>query len=220
MVLQARSPRQGQLRVGAWADGLVEWRPPGDPHTWAVGWEPAMIEELRAEILSRAPPVGLHVRLVAIDGRGGAGKSTLAAQLGPSLSAEILHTDDFASRDNPLNWWPRLIAEALEPIRDGARTLSYQRGSWGPEHSPEPVLGQRITEVMILEGVSSSRREFRPYLTYSIWVDTPRDLCLQRGIERDGADQAEDWARWQADEDAYLARDDPRGFADRVVRGY
>jgi len=72
---------------------------------------------------------------------------------------------------------------------------------------------------MILEGVSSARKEFRPYLTYSIWVDTPRDICLQRGLERDGKDMQDDWKNWFADEDAYIARDNPQAFVDRVVPG-
>ncbi len=177
------------------------------------------VECLKQEVLAKPLPDGCPIRLVAIDGHGGAGKSTIARQLAEVLGAEIVHTDDFASWDNTLDWWPRLIADVLEPIRHGAQTLSYERGRWSATHLPEPVVGQPVTDVMILEGVSSARREFRPYLTYAVWVDTSKELCLQRGLERDGEERAPDWAKWFADEDAYIARDDPAGFADTIVDG-
>jgi len=46
----------------------------------------------------------------------------------------MIHTDDFASPENPVLWWPRLIKEALEPIARGAPSISYVRTSWGPGH--------------------------------------------------------------------------------------
>ena len=59
----------------------------------------------------------MSTKIVAIDGRGGAGKSSLAERLAQELGgAQILRTDDFASWENPLDWWPRLIEEALEPL--------------------------------------------------------------------------------------------------------
>jgi uridine kinase len=161
----------------------------------------------------------LPIKLVAIDGHGGSGKSTLAAALSASLGAEVLHTDDFASWDNPLDWWPRLITDVLDLIAAGDPSLSYQRGSWGPDHRPEPVVGQPVTSVMLLEGVSSARREFRSYLSMAVWVDTPRDLCLTRGLARDGVDARQQWETWLAAEDEYIARDQPHEFADITVSG-
>ena len=51
------------------------------------------------------PPDGMTTKIIAIDGPGGAGKSSFAEQLSQNLgNAPILHTDDFASWENPLNW--------------------------------------------------------------------------------------------------------------------
>ena len=72
----------------------------------------------------------------------------------------------------------------------------------------------------MLEGVTATRREFRPYLAYAIWVDTPRELCLQRGIERDGEEMRAHWERWLVSEDAYIARERPELHADTVVLGF
>jgi uridine kinase len=74
-------------------------------------------------------------------------------------------------------------------------------------------------ERVILEGVTASREAFRPYLFYSIWIETPRELRLQRGIERDGEEMREQWVRWMAAEDAYVERERPRERADVVVPG-
>ena len=43
----------------------------------------------------------LPIKLVAIDGHGGSGKSTPATLIANQLQAQIIHTDDFAGRDNP-----------------------------------------------------------------------------------------------------------------------
>jgi uridine kinase len=175
--------------------------------------------ELVEKINKQPRKRGFPVKIVAIDGRGGAGKSTLAEKLAKELDAEIIHTDDFVGWNNLLEWWPRLIKEVIEPLQAGAKTLSYERGKWTPEHNPEPVKNQPVTPVIILEGVSSARQEFRPYLSYAIWVETPDDLCLKRGLERDGQDALELWQKWIAQENEYIKRDDPKAYADVIVSG-
>lgn len=166
------------------------------------------------------------VFLIAVDGHGGSGKSTLANALSAHFTAEIIHTDDFASWENPVEWWPLLIERALQPIGRGERTLNYARTKWWADHHPQPAIDQPVTPVMILEGVSALRVEFRPWISYGIFVETPAALCLQRGFERDrGMDGKPDaeiiamWSDWIAAEDAYMERDNPHAFADWVIDG-
>lgn len=168
----------------------------------------------------------LPIFLIAIDGHGGCGKSTLAKLLSEKLGAEIIQTDDFAGWENPMNWWPLVIERVFKPISQNSKVLNYPRSKWWETHNPKPVVDQRVTPVMILEGVSSLRKEFRPYISYGIFVDTPRDVCLRRGFERDkGTDGKSDaeimamWEKWASDEDEYIARDNPKEFADLVVDG-
>ena len=155
-------------------------------------------------------------RIVAVDGRGGAGKSTLAEQLAHELGATVVHTDDFASWDDPLDWWPALLEQVLEPLARG-EAATFVPNSWG---GPEK---ERVTVepggVVVLEGVTASRAAFRPYLAYSIWVETPRELCLARGLERDGEAMRAQWEAWMAAEDAYIEAERPHEHADAVVRG-
>lgn len=149
----------------------------------------------------------LPIYLIAVDGHGGSGKSTLANLLAEKLEAEVIHTDDFAGWDNPLNWWPLVIERVFKPIKRGEKALNYPRSKWWDTHNPKPVINQTITKVMLLEGVTSLRREFRPYINYGIFIDTPADICLKRGFERDkGTDGKSDieimnmWAKWYKDE--------------------
>jgi uridine kinase len=159
----------------------------------------------------------MTTKIVAIDGPGGAGKSALAARLARELgSAQVLHTDDFASWDNPLNWWPRLIDEALEPLSRN-QPARFKRTDW-ENKGREQWAEIEPAEFVILEGVSASREAFQPFVTYSIWVETPRELRLRRGLERDGEGARAQWEKWMAQEDEYIRRERPQERADVVVR--
>jgi uridine kinase len=177
------------------------------------------------QILRSTKPKVKNTTFIAIDGRGGSGKSTLATWLSERLNASIVKTDDFASWENPLDWWPTVIEQVFEPIKSGATLLNYPRSKWWENHHPEPDIGQPVTAVMILEGVGSSRREFKNYISLSIFVDTPKELCLKRGIVRDSntgktIDELNQmWERWFEEEDVYMRRDQPKQHADIVIDG-
>jgi uridine kinase/uncharacterized cupin superfamily protein len=161
-------------------------------------------------------PPGVRTRIVAVDGPGGAGKSSLADRLARELDAQVIHTDDFASWENPVDWWPALIELALEPLAAG-RAARYTPTSWGGEERNPLVIDP--TGIVILEGVTASRQAFRPYLSYSIWIETPREVRLQRGLERDGEHARPQWERWMEEEDRYIERERPAERADMVVPG-
>ena len=177
------------------------------------------------QILSSKQLKAGNTLFIAVDGRGGSGKSTLAKWLAEKLGASLVQTDDFATWDDP-NWWPLVIERVFEPIKNGIKTLNYSRSSgWWDDHHPEPVVDQPITDIMILEGVSSSRKEFRDYISLSIFVNTPREISLRRGIERDSntgkteEEVTQMWEAWFKEEDNYIERDNPKEHADIVVDG-
>lgn len=175
-----------------------------------------MLAEIVARVRASEPRLG-STELVAIDGPGGAGKSTLAAQLGREFDAAVVPTDSIASWDNTLNWWPRLETEVLEPL--GRNALArYQRYDWDQRALAE---WHEIAPggVVVLEGVSSSRAAVRPRLSLSIWVDTPRSLRLTRGLERDGTAALPLWEQWMADEDTHFTTDNTRAHADLIISG-
>lgn len=158
----------------------------------------------------------MTTRIIAVDGPGGAGKSSLAAYLARELDAPIVHTDDFASWDNPIEWWPDLIEKVLSPLATG-RPARYTPATWGGPKKEEIVIEPGA--FVVLDGVTASREAFRRYLAYSIWIETPRQLRLRRGLDRDGENAREAWNRWMAEEDAYVEREQPAHRADVVLPG-
>lgn len=172
------------------------------------------LDELVAAILARPEPL----RLVAVDGPGGAGKSTFARELSESAGGvPVIHTDDFAAVDNPIDWWPRLLEEVIKPLirGDAAR---YRRYDWPSEtlaewHTIEPA------PIVIIEGVSEGRSEWAAHLSFLVWIETPPDQRLRRCVERDGIAALDDWESYKAGEDAHYARDLTRERADVVIEG-
>jgi uridine kinase len=163
-------------------------------------------------------PEGMSTRVIAIDGPGGAGKSLFAEQLSHQLDgAPIVHTDDFASWDNPLDWWPRLLQQVLEPLSRN-EAAHYQRYDWNRKYLAD-WQEIRPTKYLLLEGVSSSRAAFQPYIAFSIWIETPRQERLRRGLERDGEAARPLWEEWMANEDIYVKREHPEQRADLILNG-
>jgi chloramphenicol 3-O-phosphotransferase len=124
--------------------------------------------ELVARQVANGPPAGsMPVRVTAIDGHGGAGKSTLADRIATALGdAPIVHTDAFASREEPCAWWPRRLEQVLRPLGAG-EPARYQRYDW-TRHELSEWIDIACGAHVVLEGVSSSRLMFRPYVWFAI----------------------------------------------------
>ena len=167
------------------------------------------------------------VRFVAIDGRAGSGKTTAANDLSKLLDAQVIHTDDFASWENPIDWWPKVIEQVFKPIASGATSLSYDRTQWWENQPRSRIVDQEVTPIMIIEGVSAFRSEFRPYISYGICMLAPKKLRMERGIKSDlSLGISEDskevsgyWDQWDEQEDKYFERDQPEKLADLVLDG-
>lgn len=171
-----------------------------------------------AEAVRRALPRCGPVRLVAIDGPGGAGKSVFAERLARSLGGvPVIHTDDFASWDDPRGWWPRLEREVLAPLEQG-QPVTFQAYDWVHRR-----LGEwrriRASDVVLVEGVSSARQAVAERLSLAVWIETPSVECLTRGLARDGVAMRQQWERWMAEEEAHFALDRTWERAHVIVDG-
>ncbi|WP_274366079.1 uridine kinase family protein [Paenibacillus thermotolerans] len=171
--------------------------------------------------------------LIGIDGCGGSGKSTFAEELRRQSpeTVTVIHMDDFYKPSEQRGTaggneaeaggnfdWRRLLAQVIEPLRRN-ETSRYQRYDWETDRLAEwrevPPGG-----IVIVEGVTSLRRELRDYYDYTVWVDTPRTVRLQRGIERDGERQRVVWEeQWMPAEDRYVAEHRPGEYASVVIEG-
>lgn len=167
-------------------------------------------------------PQQQSLRLVAVDGRAGSGKSTFARSLSRALGGvAVLPLDDFLAWDDLTEFWPRFEVEVLLPLFEG-RKARYQARDW--EHDP---YGRGLgawkelpsSPLVILEGVGAARQELRSRLAYAVWIETPPDVCLTRGISRDGIEQTSRWLKWQERELAFFEADPVRSHAHLIVDG-
>jgi Cytidylate kinase len=168
----------------------------------------------------RAAPAVDGIRLVGVDGPSGAGKSTLAGRLASALDAPIIEIDDFVSWDHFADWWPRFETQVLNRLRSGADAV-YQARDWSDWYGSS--LGPWKTvpwhPVVILEGVTCTRRAAADRLACRVWVDAPAAVRLARGLARDAGHPgaAGLWKRWMDEESAFFALDGTRARADFVI---
>ncbi|WP_369216552.1 uridine kinase family protein, partial [Streptomyces flavofungini] len=171
-----------------------------------------------ARALRRLPPSCGPVRLIAVDGHAGSGKSTFARHLAAALGgAPVLRLDDVASHDELFGWTDRLRRWALEPLALGG-TARFPAYDWverrfGPaERSVPPA------PVVLVEGVGAGREALRPHLAAVLWMDVTREAAWRRGRLRDGTVQRDFWDGWEPAERLHFTRDPSRPFADILVR--
>lgn len=168
---------------------------------------------------SRPPTLG-DGRLVCVDGRAGAGKTSLAREIQARAvehgTARVVATDDL------LDGWeglPGLGATVhrhlLEPLSRGVpgtiRRYDWHAGRFGAGVQVSPV------DLLVLEGVGAGDSSYQHWITTLVWLEAPTSLRRERALSRDGAVFAGHWERWARDEDALLAREATPLRADMLV---
>jgi uridine kinase len=166
--------------------------------------------------LLEGPARAGKTRVIAIDGRSGAGKSSLAALLGDELGAPVVALEDlYGGWDGLERGIDLLVAKVLEPLRAGkaARVPRYDwvAREWGTPWVLEPP------EVLIVEGVGAGARRAAAYASMLIWIEEPAPVRKKRALDRDGATFIPYWDMWAAQEEAMLAREHTTERADLVI---
>ncbi|MFE0178072.1 uridine kinase [Streptomyces sp. NPDC059002] len=171
-----------------------------------------------ADALRRLPPSCGPVRLIAVDGHAGSGKSTFARGLADALGgAPVLRLDDIASHDALFDWTERLRRQVLAPLERG-ETAHYAAYDWHERHFGPADQVLPPAPVVIVEGVGAGRAALRPHLAQLMWMDVPREEAWARGRHRDGAVQSEFWDGWEPRERRHFSEDPSRPFAHLLVR--
>jgi len=143
--------------------------------------------------------------ILLIDGRSGSGKT----ELGRLLGAPLLRMDDLYPG------WGGLL-EAADALPRILRDRRWQRWDWATSILAEwHELGDGN---LVVEGCGALSRASRVLADFAIWVEHPTASRKQRALERE-PDFAEHWDDWAAQEDAFIARENPRALADAIVDG-
>lgn len=177
------------------------------------------------DILNRRPPHNGDFYTLAIDGRGGSGKSVLAnylAKLMPDFI--VINGDDyFEPVRNKILWGDfneaRFNHDIIQPLKVG-NSFTYRPYDW----HVEPHVTERNISVaggFCLERCFSFSLDLDWDL--KLWVETPRALCLARGVARESLPKERAMAAWrdvwQPREDEYINREHPNEVADVVIDG-
>ena len=168
--------------------------------------------------LRESPARAGTTRVLAIDGRGGSGKTMLADRLASLLDASVVHMDDlFPGWDGLAAAAPILHRWVLEPLARG-ETARYRRYDWSRDAYGGWV-GVPPSDTLVVEGCACGSRIAAPYLSLLLWIEAPRTVRFDRGMRRDGETFRPHWERWARQEDAVFAAEGTRERADYRVDG-
>jgi uridine kinase len=187
-----------------------------------------LVERVNSMMGSASKPL-----LIALDGRSGVGKSTMAQLLAQEVSGVVVQGDDFFSGGPDSEWdarsteakvadcidWRRLRKEALEPL------LAGKSASWHPFNFisgvglSDAVIQCKSAPVIILDGAYSFRPELADIVDLSVLIEMSDDkLRRERLLTREGRDFMESWhQRWDTAEDHYFTKVVPRSVFDLIV---
>lgn len=127
---------------------------------------------------------------------------------------QLIHMDDLYPG------WGGLEAGSQQ-VHDyvlAAQVRRWQRWDW-PTLAPGEwhVLDQ--TRPVLIEGCGALSRANRALATYAVWVELDDATRKIRALARDGEAFAPHWDEWAAQEEVFIAREDPRSLADTIVNG-
>jgi uridine kinase len=198
--------------------------PAGEPQV--QHWRAVEERELVEQVLAAAGDPQGRPRIVAVDGRGAAGKSTLAAHLQRAVpAAAVLHTDDLAWNE-PFFGWGHLLMGVLRQLRDG-EGVSLSPPAWAANGRTGTIEVPAGLALVVVEGVGASHREHAELIDATVWVQSDFAEAERRGIARDveqgvNGDTEQTvtfWHEWMSHELAFLQQQRPWERASLVVAG-
>ncbi|MFF6974566.1 MULTISPECIES: uridine kinase family protein [Streptomyces] len=176
---------------------------------------------LAGELAAAEPSCG-PVRLIAVDGHAGSGKTTFTARLADALASRVpggevpvLHLDDLASHETLFGWTGRLLDQVVDPLARGV-TAHYEPYDWNTRRFSAPR-ALPTAPVVLIEGVGAGRAAVRPYLTRLLWLERTPDESWPRGRQRDGIGLSAFWDTWTVAETRHFLADPSRPYADTLV---
>ena len=158
--------------------------------------------------------------LIAIDGRAGAGKTTLAAkffeELSVDKSVQVIHMDDL------YNGWNNALDERLTKILElivnahhnivafEIEIFNWNSMSFDSKEEINPV------DILILEGVGAGQKVVRDAGATLYWLDIDAEVGIQRVLNRDGNQIASQMKQWQIAQEIHFMRDKTRENAEHI----
>ncbi len=154
--------------------------------------------------------------VILIDGRSGAGKTTIAAYVADALDADVLALDAVYPGWDGLAAGVELVrAGVLVPLSEG-RAGSWPGWDW-QAHRPTPEHLVPPGRPLVVEGAGVLTPETRRLSHIHAWVESPEPSRRERALGRDGESYRPHWTRWALQEETHVQDHDPRGLASIIV---
>ncbi len=153
-------------------------------------------------------------KIIAIDGRCAAGKTTLAKILSENVNCDIIHIDDFflpvtkrteerMARSGGNIDFERLISEVLTPIKNGEHYVyskyNCQNGSFSAGQSVNPQI------ITVVEGSYSCHPCVFPFYDLHIFLDIDGSTQKERVLRRNKDNADAFFSKWIPMEEKYFS---------------
>ena len=182
----------------------------------------------REELLAELRKLPGAERIIAIDGRCAAGKTTLAAWLSEKLGGDVIHMDDFflppmlrtkerSAEAGGNVHYERFISEVLPQLKE-RKSFSYQRFDCSKMElgNQVPVKNKGI---VLVEGAYSCHPVFGDYMDRKVFLDIDRNTQEERILFRNGKERLQDFKeKWIPMEEAYFAAFSIEEHADYFIK--
>lgn len=167
--------------------------------------------------------------LIAVDGRCASGKTTLAAALQKKLDCSVFHMDDFFLRPEQRTKerlhkaggnidHERFKEEILEPIKGGAKKISYRAFDCKSMSLCAPVTAE-AGRICIMEGSYSCHPELWGYYDLRIFLSVDKEEQIKRIVKRNGEKKSEEFKKkWIPMEEIYFSEFDIEGRCEMKFR--
>jgi uridine kinase len=165
------------------------------------------------------------VIVIAIDGRAGAGKTTLGAALSRVLNCDVVHTDDFFLP--PELRTPERLAEAggnvhYERLLSDVISRIGKRFFYRRFDCSKMSLGDEITirksDFLIVEGSYSLHPYLGEYYDVAIFCDVDKNDQLERIHRRNGSKGLKAFEeKWIPMEEAYFSKFNIQQKCDKIL---
>jgi uridine kinase len=153
--------------------------------------------------------------VVLVDGRSGSGKTELArAMVAQKPELQLVRMDDLYPGWDGLEAGSRHVHDYVF----AASARRWQRWDWADGRPAEwHVLDPR--RPVLVEGCGALSRANRALAAWTVWVELDEPTRRERVRVRDGDSWADRWDDWAAQEEAFIARENPASLADTVIDG-
>lgn len=164
--------------------------------------------------------------ILAIDGRCGAGKTTLAEKISERFDCSVIHMDDFflqpfqrtqerLSAPGGNIDYERFEREVLIPLRE-KRDFSYRKFNCKKDCLDEEVFLKK-KRLNIIEGSYSCHDRFRYFYDFTIFADVEKNLQLDRLLKREGEEKLQSFIdKWIPMEESYFKYFDIKNKCDLI----